>query len=366
MTIEKELQSDRLAPSKHEIRAVVASFASSSGPTALIAIALDLSLYFGLLVLCTKLANPLAKAVCSFALGVVIVRLFVLGHDAGHGCLLPGKRMNNATGRLMLLLTGTPFSLWQLGHNTIHHGFTNLLGRDAVWPPYSPAEFRRLPRYRQTLERFYRSPAGLGAYYAVELWWKKLFFPSRHEVRVHRRSYAIDSFLVVLYFAALAATVTPKSHSRASAAGNILFAVVLPMAVFFWLMGFTIFLHHTHPAVRWFANRSEWTFAESQLAGTVHNLFPRWMNYLFHNIYDHTAHHIDVRIPFYRLHEAQVAVESVLGTYVVVEKFCLKSFIHTLRACALYDYDQNRWVSFEGIKGKATTMTGEDEFQRLY
>jgi omega-6 fatty acid desaturase (delta-12 desaturase) len=193
---------------------------------------------------------------------------------------------------------------------------------------------------------------GLGAYYTIELWWKKLFFPSRHEVPVHRRCYAIDSSLVALYFGALTAAVALASRSWASSAGNILLAVVLPVAAFFWLMGFTIFLHHTHPSVRWFANRSEWTFAESQLAGTVHNLFPGWVNLLFHNIYDHTALHIDVRIPFYRLKDAQAAVESVLGAYIVVEKFCLKNFLRTLRECALYDYDQHQWLSFESIKGK--------------
>jgi acyl-lipid omega-6 desaturase (Delta-12 desaturase) len=142
------------------------------------------------------------------------------------------------------------------------------------------------------------------------------------------------------------------SHSRVSAAANLIAAEVLPLAVFFWLMGFIIFLHHTHPSVRWFADRSEWSFAESQLAGTVHVLYPRWVNVLFHHIFDHTAHHIDVRIPFYRLQDAQAAAESAFGADIVVERFSITNFRRTLRECALYDYDQHRWFSFENVPGE--------------
>jgi acyl-lipid omega-6 desaturase (Delta-12 desaturase) len=342
----------RPAASKYEIRAAVAGFASSSAPTALLTLGLDLSLYLALLTLCLKLSNPAAKVACSLAMGFAIARLFILGHDAAHGSLFPRKSMNDTAGRLTLLFGATPLSLWQLGHNTIHHGLTNLRGSDAVWPPYSPAEFRRLTRRRQTLQRFYRSPLGVGVYYAVELWWKRLIFPSRSEVGAQRRLHAVDSSRVTLYFAGMAVAISARSHSWWSAAGNVLAAIVLPVPVFFWLMGFAIFPHHTHPSVRWFADRAEWSFAESQLAGTVHVLYSCWVNVLFHHIFDHTAHHIDVRIPFYRLHEAQAAAESAFGPNIVVEKFCLKSFLQTLRECALYDYDQHRWFSFENVSGE--------------
>jgi hypothetical protein len=29
----------------------------------------------------------------------------------------------------------TPFSLWDVGHNVVHHGYTNLKGFDFVWAP---------------------------------------------------------------------------------------------------------------------------------------------------------------------------------------------------------------------------------------
>ena len=80
----------------------------------------------------------------------------------------------------------TPYSLWELGHNLAHHGFTNLKGRDYVWTPYSPHEFARLSWVRRRLERIYRSGVGQGVYYMVEMWWKKLFFPRRKHVITRR------------------------------------------------------------------------------------------------------------------------------------------------------------------------------------
>ncbi len=341
-----------VALTKHDARNPVAPFVNSCAAAAARAVALDLLLYCVVLTLCIRCANPVGKLLLALIEGVVIARLFILGHDAAHGSLFPRKWMNDAIGRFVFLFTATPFSLWQLGHNTIHHGFTNLRGRDTVWTPHSPAEFAALPVHRRVLQRIYRTPLGVALYYTVELWWKKLFFPSEREVAVARRSHRIDCLIVVSYFIGLTLLVIDVcAHSPASAALNLLIAVVLPVAVFFWLMGFTIFLHHTHPSVRWFANRAEWSFAGAQLEGTVHILLPKWANLIMHNIFEHTAHHVDVRVPFYHLAAAQAAVESALGSHVVIEKFSFRGFRNTLQCCALYDYDQHCWLRFDSSKG---------------
>ena len=89
-----------------------------------------------------------------------------------------------------------------MGHNTAHHGFNNLKGRDQVWAPYSKAEFDALPGYRRALERLYRSGLGWGAYYLYEMWWKKLYFASKKEIGSSRRKYKLDSLLVTAFAAA--------------------------------------------------------------------------------------------------------------------------------------------------------------------
>jgi fatty acid desaturase len=64
---------------------------------------------------------------------LAIVRLFIIGHDACHGSLTDHAALNKLLGRIAFLPSLTPYSLWRVGHNVVHHGFNNLKGRDFVW-----------------------------------------------------------------------------------------------------------------------------------------------------------------------------------------------------------------------------------------
>jgi omega-6 fatty acid desaturase (delta-12 desaturase) len=77
------------------------------------------------------------KVFASLVAALWIARLFVIGHDACHGSYTPNKTLNKWIGRIAFLPSLTPYSLWEIGHNLAHHGFTNLKGRDYVWTPYS-------------------------------------------------------------------------------------------------------------------------------------------------------------------------------------------------------------------------------------
>ncbi len=75
------------------------------------------------------------KLVGTLLVTAAIVRLFLIGHDACHGSYFASKRLNAVFGRIAFLPSLTAFSLWEVGHNTAHHGFNNLKGRDQVWAP---------------------------------------------------------------------------------------------------------------------------------------------------------------------------------------------------------------------------------------
>jgi omega-6 fatty acid desaturase (delta-12 desaturase) len=159
------------------------------------------------------------KLVGTLIVTAAIVRLFLVGHEACHGSFFGNAKLNSVCGRIAFLPSMTAFSLWEVGHNTAHHGFNNLKGRDQVWTPLSKAEFDAFPRYRQALERLYRCGLGWGAYYLIEMWWKKLYFASRKEIGSSRRKYKLDSLLVTagallwLGAAALAARATSQSFA---------------------------------------------------------------------------------------------------------------------------------------------------------
>src|SRR5262249_18333431 len=134
------------------------------------------------------LASPAwLRVLCGLAAGFVIGRLFIIGHDACHQSLTPHRRLNHWLGRIAFLPSLTPYSLWEVGHNVVHHGYTNLKGFDFVWAPHTAQEFAALAPWRKALERVYRSGWAPGLYYLVEIWWKRMFFPSRSQMPTRRR-----------------------------------------------------------------------------------------------------------------------------------------------------------------------------------
>ena len=113
-------------------------------------------------------------------------------------------------------------------------------------------------------------------------------------------------------------------------------------------MAFVIFQHHTHPRVRWFDNEAEWSYFQSQIGGTVHVKFPRIIEMAFANIFEHTAHHADKRMPLYNLPQSQRALERQYPGDVVIQQASLSHLRDVLKRCRLYDYRANRWMDFDG------------------
>jgi omega-6 fatty acid desaturase (delta-12 desaturase) len=72
------------------------------------------------------------------------------------------------------------------------------------------------------------------------------------------------------------------------------------------------------------------------------------MELLLHNITVHSAHHVDPRVPFRHLPEAQRRLEHSFASDIIVERWSLASFISVTRTCKLYDYEAHQWVDFDG------------------
>jgi omega-6 fatty acid desaturase (delta-12 desaturase) len=287
------------------------------------------------------------KIACAIALHVVLARLFILGHDACHGSLFRSEKVNAWIGRLVFLPTLTTFSLWHVGHNIAHHGFANLKGRDQVWVPLSPEEFAALPRWRQRVERLYRSVWGFGLYYLVEMWWNKLVFPSRKHVGARRGVFIADSVLAsaaaVAYVAFLVAIALLTDQAWWLI---VLLGAVLPFLLWNYLMGLVVFVHHTGPEMVWFDKRSEWLRLRKVDDLTRDIRFPWRTEKLLHGIMLHRAHHFDPHIPNYRL---AAATRRLFDKGVAQAKATVAGwrYVRDLsRRCALYDYRAKIWLAF--------------------
>ena len=190
---------DQPMPHRKIIREWLIPLSERTTLRALVLLALDYALFFALIAATVLLQALWAKVLCGLAAGFVIGRLFIIGHDACHQSLTPHRELNKLLGRIAFLPSITPYSLWDTGHNVVHHGYTNLKCVDFVWTPLTAEEYAALSPTQRVLERLYRSGWAPGLYYMVEIWWKREFFPNKAHMPTRRPIFFKDSLLVAVF-----------------------------------------------------------------------------------------------------------------------------------------------------------------------
>ena len=309
----------------------------------------DYVLLFAALSATVYFSHWAAKLLFGVVAGFIIGRIFIIGHDACHQSLTPHRGLNKVLGRIAFLSSITPYSLWDVGHNVVHHGFTNLKGVDFVWAPHTKAEFQSLTKTQRILDRIYRSGWAPGLYYMIEIWWGRMFYPSKKQMPTRRPVFLLDNLLVTAYAAVWIGALWFAANATGQSVWLTLFmGFVIPFLFWCAMIGFAVYVHHTHTAVSWHAERSAWSKAQPFVSTTVHLTFPLRIGALMHHIMEHTAHHVDMSIPLYKLKQAQSKIEAMLPERIVVQKFSWRWYFETARKCKLYDFSAQCWTDYQG------------------
>lgn len=67
---------------------------------------------------------------------------------------------------------------------------------------------------------------------------------------------------------------------------------------------------------------------------------------LTHNILVHAPHHIDTRIPFYRLPQAYDDLGAAYGQHIHEHRFRWSTVRAIFGACQLFDFETKTWTRF--------------------
>ena len=343
------IPTDQPLPHRKIIREWLLPLSERSTLRAFVLLLTDTALFMGLVAGTVAFEAVWLKLLCGLAAGFVIGRLFILGHDACHQSLTPHRELNKWIGRYAFLYSLTPYSLWDTGHNVVHHGYTNLKGVDFVWTPLTTEEFEALSPMQRLLERAYRSGWAPGLYYMIEIWWNKMVFPNEKNMPTRRPIFTKDCLLITAFGAAWVAVMVWAAIATQQTIGYILLmGFVVPF--FFWvtMIGFVVYVHHTHVDVSWHEERTGWSKASPFVSTTVHLTFPFNIGALMHHIMEHTAHHLDMSIPLYKLKQAQSKLEELLPERIIVQPFSWSWYVQTARDCKLYDFKTDSWTTYDG------------------
>jgi acyl-lipid omega-6 desaturase (Delta-12 desaturase) len=336
-------------PHRKVIRGWLTPIAERRTAIAVFLLVLDMVVFSALIAGTVVLDNGWFKLLCGMAAGFMIGRLFIIGHDACHQSYTPHRGLNRLLGRIAFLPSLTPYSLWEVGHNVVHHGYTNLKGVDFVWAPLTQTEFEQLSPGRRALERIYRSGWGPALYYLIEMWWKRMYFPRKTYMGTSRREFTLDGIFVTVTAALwIFGLVHLAQATEQSAWALVGFGFVVPFLFWNAMIGFVVYVHHTHTSVQWHEEKTAWARAAPFVSTTVHLSFPMKIGGLMHHIMEHTAHHVDMSIPLYKLKNAQKMLEDTLPGRIIIQHFSWRWYFETARKCKLYDFTRRCWTDFQG------------------
>lgn len=284
--------------------------------------------------------SPILALALTVPTAGLMIRIFVLQHDCGHGALFRSARANTIAGTLCSLFTFTPFAHWRRQHAQHHGCWNNLDRRGSGVDIYSVC--RTVREYRQL------SPTRRFGYRLT-----------RHPIVAH---------LVVppLIFLLLYRTPydTPKGWNRERRSVHATTLAILAQAVGFgWLLGFgavafvaltTLYLasiggvwlfalQHKFEGAAWVRQR-DWDLATASLAGTSCLRLPAVLQWFTGSIGFHHIHHLHPRVPNYRLQEVSEALPGLGATTTL-------GLLGGLRALryVLWDEAQARLVRFRDL-----------------
>lgn len=236
-----------------------------------------------------------------------LVRVFIVQHDCGHGAFFRSRRANEVLGFLCSLLTLTPYLSWRRQHAG-HHGIWNDLdrrnsGADIYSSCLTVEEYEALGPWQRRWYRITRSPlvANLLLPPFVFLVLYRLPFDMPKDWKVERRAVYLTDLALVALFGGLG-----LAFGFATVALVQLPIMVLASIVGVWL--FTV--QHRSDHTVW-ARRGSWNAMTASLEGSTHLCLPRVLRWFTGNIGLHHVHHLNPKVPNYRLQACNDAVPAL-------------------------------------------------------
>lgn len=279
--------------------------------------------------------------------GLLLLRAFIIQHDCGHGAFFPKRIGNDWTGRLLGILTFTPFDCWSRSHSLHHANTGNLDARGfGDVDTLTVDEFRSLSGMKRLFYRVYRHPVtllGIGPAY---------LFLVRHRLPIGLMTAGLK------YWASAIIT----NMATAMVLGWLIFlfgivttaAVVVPTLLIAASIGVWLFyIQHQFEEAHW-DKRTEWSFHEAALRGSSYLDLGQPLRWFTGNIGIHHVHHLVSRIPFYRLPEVLRAFPELRK----VNRFTMSQTLQPLML-ALWDEKQRKLVTFREAAAQSAWVGGQ-------
>jgi omega-6 fatty acid desaturase (delta-12 desaturase) len=241
--------------------------------------------------------HPAARLACSVAAGLLTLRMFVIYHDQQHHAILPRSKVAEMLMRVFGVLVLSPSSIWRSSHNHHHNHNSKLRGAHiGSFPIMTVEQFQKTSPGKRFKYLFMRHPITILFGYVFIFLFGMCVYPFFNQPTKH-----YDSLIAFLVHVALAVVVTVFAGWA-----GLLFTILLPFLIACAIGSYLFYAQHNFPSVT-FSTNAGWTYETAALVSSSYMKMNPIMRWFTANIGFHHVHHLNSRIPFYRLPEVMKA-----------------------------------------------------------
>lgn len=273
------------------------------------------------------------RVLASVLAGLVHVRLFVIYHDYLHGAIFEKSLVAGAFFRLYGLLALSPPSIWRHTHDHHHRNNARRLGVDAVgsFPVMTTRAFEEAGAASRVFYIISRHPLTIAFGYLTVFFYGFCIQPILTNPRLHKDAIAAT----VLHLTLLVALAMTRPDI-------MLLALIVPTFLASAVGSYLFYAQHNFPGVK-LRPGENWDYVVAALHSSSFIRMNPLMSWFTGNIGYHHVHHLNARIPFYRLPETMAAIEDLQSPGLT--SLSPRDIFRCLRL-KLWDRESDRLVSF--------------------
>jgi omega-6 fatty acid desaturase (delta-12 desaturase) len=294
--------------------------------------------FFAVLAVLVLLDHWLAYVVLVPLGSLFLLRSFILQHDCGHQALFNNRKANNILGSFIGIFTFTPYYYWKREH-FLHHASSGNLDKRGHGDiqTLTVEEYEKLSKWGKFGYRCYRNPLimlGLGPVYYFFI---KVRFPF-----IIPRGRKLEKWSIVWTDLGIAALL-------------LLLGLLDVRLIFLYLvidalaaaMGILLFyVQHQFEDAYW-VNSRQWDYSSAAIRGSSFLKLPAFLDWITGYISHHHLHHLNPKIPFYKLKSIMAANGRLQEPVTIKLRDMLKLF-----RLKLWDEKLEKMIPFSGLRSK--------------
>ncbi|HVI46767.1 MAG TPA: fatty acid desaturase [Chitinophaga sp.] len=239
------------------------------------------------------LPHPFFRVICSILSGFLIIRMFVIYHDHQHHAILHNSWAATAIMTVFGIYVLAPVSIWKRSHDYHHKNNSKLFSAGiGSYPIATRQKFEMMTPAERRTYLFTRHPATIAAGYLFMFLIGMCLRSFTCSPRKHMDSLLalfihIGGSIAVVYFLGWQ---------------SWLLFIVIPFTIACGTGAYLFYAQHNFPGVT-FSDNEDWCYHTAALESSSHMVMNPVMAWFTGNIGLHHIHHLNARIPFYRLPE---------------------------------------------------------------